>query len=90
VTAPIRNSIELYAVGELHLVLLIKPLELVLLLPAVLYASVIKKLEFLKVCEAVTAGRKSVPSSSEPCRGQSIRIGCPSRATEVCGGGGTP
>ena len=77
-TAPVRNSIELNAVGELHLVGLFKLADLlrtlcfsfevpcVLRLP-LLYARVVGEFVLLEVCKLVLARRK-VPSSNRPLR----------------------
>ena len=83
-TAPIWHSIELNAVREFHLVCLVKlpgllralgfPFEVSCVpLPAILYASVVCKFVFLKIGKLVLARRKSAPSSSQPCRGPSVR-----------------
>jgi hypothetical protein len=83
-TAPIRHSIELNAVRELHLVCLVKLADLLralgfsfeiscVSLPAILYASVVCKFVFLKIGKLVLARRKSTPSSSQSCRGLSVR-----------------
>jgi hypothetical protein len=83
-TAPIRHSIELNAVRELHLVCLVKLADLLCTLgfpfkvfcvplPAILYASVVCKFVFLKIGKLVPARRKTFPSSSQPCRGLGVR-----------------
>jgi hypothetical protein len=98
-TAPIRHSIELNAVREFHLVCLVKLADLLralgfpfkvscVPLSAILYANVVCKFVFLKVCKLVLARRKSTPSSSQPCRGLSVRNVEPRGATgDSCRGG---
>jgi len=95
--APIWNGIELDAMRELHFVLVVKPPSLLrplglsfqipcLSLLTLLYARVIGKLVLFGICR-LCAGRRSFPSSLQPCRGAVCRGVWPRRTRTVCRGG---
>jgi hypothetical protein len=95
--APVRHSIELDAVRELHLVLVVKPLSLLcplglsLQIPrvsllALFYALVVGKLELFGICR-LCVGCSNTPSSLQPCRGAVRRVVWPRRTGTVCRGG---
>jgi len=81
VAAPIGHRIELDAVRELHIVLLVEFADLLRspcfapckLLFAVLDTRVIGELEFLEVCKPVCAGReRRPPANGQPYRGGGV------------------
>jgi hypothetical protein len=82
VTAPVGHGIELNAVGELHVVLLVKSADLLgppgvplsTLRLTVLDARVVDEFEFLEVCELVCAGRGEPPFFCQPRRGRWVEI----------------
>lgn len=95
--APVRHGIELDAVRELHLVLVVESLSLLcplglslqiprLVLLALLYALVIGKLVFFGVF-GLCAGCSNTPSSLQPCRGAVCRVVWPRGTGTVCRGG---
>lgn len=99
VAAPVRYRIELNAVGELHVVLLVEFTELLCppgvalrkLLLAVLDTRVVGELEFLEVCKPVGARRgRWSPSTCQPCGEEGMSAECvglvPARRVRTRGG----
>ncbi len=78
-TAPVRDSIELNAVGELHLICLVKltdllcpfgfsPKTVCLFLLTLFYVSIIGEFVFPKVRKFVSARCPTIPFLCQPCR----------------------